>query len=165
MPNSEPTNYKHAYAAYLGSLEILQYLLLNGADIKTVLSWAIQRNTKTDSKIDSRIAIVEILLSHGASSNIPDTNSCSAFHHAASDGFTEAGKLFLRNWANFEEKDNKGSTPLLEAAENGRVGVVKVLLASGANPLPDGTLFKKTALSLAKTNGHKEVVELLQPYY
>ena len=53
-------------------------------------------------------------------------------------------------------------TPLHKAAESGRLNVVKHLVRRGADPLiPDAR--RQTALELAESNGHSELVEYLRP--
>ena len=54
-------------------------------------------------------------------------------------------------------------TPLLWAAEQGRVDIVKMLLDTGKC---QGSIDRSgwTPLSLAKANGHDEVVSLLEEY-
>jgi ankyrin repeat protein len=53
------------------------------------------------------------------------------------------------------------TSPLHEAARNNRVGIVRLLFASGANPLqPNGD--NKTPLDLATEEGHTAVAELLR---
>jgi len=115
---------------------------------------------KTES--ESRISIVELLLNQGADPNAPDNEGCRPIHHAAMKGYLETCKLLLRNRATIEVKDKSDMTPILYAAQMGHVEVVQVLLASGANPSPNGKRFRSTALSLAKDNRHKDVVELLK---
>lgn len=87
---------------------------------KTALSLAINSNAKRDS----RTSIVELLLSHGATPKILDTNSFSALHHAAVKGLAEVVEILLRNGANFEEKVQRGHTPIMLAAKYGHAGIV-----------------------------------------
>ena len=59
-------------------------------------------------------------------------------------------------------RDVFGKTPLLRAAEAGKLGVVLELLRRGANPIartPEGW----NALHLAAGNGHLEVVSQVRP--
>lgn len=55
-----------------------------------------------------------------------------------------------------------GVTPLIEAARNGNLELVEVLLAAGAEPmLKDGE--QESALLKAAANGHRDVCALLLP--
>ena len=62
---------------------------------------------------------------------------------------------------NVNATDERGSTPLLEAARFGHDEICRILIASGANLKskdPDG----KTALMLAMQNNHDDVVRVLK---
>ena len=54
----------------------------------------------------------------------------------------------------------KGHSPLLEAAANGRIDIVRTLAAYGAD-LHARTDAGKNALNFAEERGHKEVTEFL----
>ena len=71
-------------------------------------------------------------------------------------------KCLLAAGADKEKADNGGSIPLIWAATEGHVEIVRLLLAAGAhknNVTSDG----ETALSLATSRSHQEIVQLLQP--
>jgi len=59
------------------------------------------------------------------------------------------------------DKDEKGITPLLLAASEGKVGFVKVLLDNGAKPADEKDGDGRTALHLSASKGHTDVVNLL----
>lgn len=83
-----------------------------------------------------------------------------SIHQAARDGNVEVIQLLLKQESgNIDMVDNDGVTPLCIAAYDGHVGVVKLLLESGANVnlmCNDGN-----PLFVACQNGHSEVVKLL----
>ena len=60
-----------------------------------------------------------------------------------------------------DSQDGFGSTPLALAAENGEVGVVKLLLARNDVDANRRDKWGRTPLSLAAEQGHEEVVKLL----
>ena len=57
-------------------------------------------------------------------------------------------------------KDDTGKTPLMHAAENGRVEIVEILLENDAY-IDDKDNTGKTALMYAAENGHVKIVEML----
>ena len=83
-------------------------------------------------------------------------------HASAHGNADEINLLFARGtgW-NLLNKSNKGGwTPLMAAANNGHVEVVKVLLSAGSNPNAKDKK-GRTARNKAKVNGHAEVVKIL----
>ena len=79
---------------------------------------------------------------------------------AAAYGDLKNCALLLDKGANVNQANHDGMTPLFVAAQNGHVGVVRLLLDHGADPdkaKNDGNTFV-----VASSNGHKEIVHLLQ---
>lgn len=60
-----------------------------------------------------------------------------------------------------EAADNFGITPLMAAAEKGRLGSVKILVNKGASVSAERN-FGLRAVDMARSNGHKEVAEYLE---
>ena len=56
------------------------------------------------------------------------------------------------------------TTPLIEAATFGHKDIVEFLLENDADPKIKAGFSADTALAMAKQNGHKEIVKLLQSY-
>src|SRR5205085_12445323 len=67
------------------------------------------------------------------------------------------------NGANVNYRYARGHSPLLEAAANGRLEIVKVLIAHGADPHAR-TDAGKTALDFATERGHDELSDYLQAH-
>ena len=66
---------------------------------------------------------------------IKDAKGISALFHAVANGYTRIAKQILRVTKQANDVDpEKGFTPLLIAATNGHIGLVKLLLEYGANP-------------------------------
>ena len=66
---------------------------------------------------------------------IKDAKGISALFHAVANGYTRIAKQILRITKQANDVDpEKGFTPLLIAATNGHIGLVKLLLEYGANP-------------------------------
>ncbi|KAG4427282.1 hypothetical protein IFR05_017235 [Cadophora sp. M221] len=88
------------------------------------------------------------------SSDIDETNSVSAVR-------ARDLRLVQELLINGDFEDEDGRTPLSHAAEEGRVEVVKLLLATdGVNPTSEDHC-GQTPLSHAAEKGHEEVVKLL----
>jgi hypothetical protein len=70
---------------------------------------------------------------------------------------------FLREGANVNTRDEDGLTPLHNAAANGHLDVVKLLLEKGADPAlrSNGDW---TPLDIARALGHAEVVKVLETF-
>ena len=85
-----------------------------------------------------------------------------ALFRAVREGNTDMVKSLLSAPAvDVNATDDRGSTPLLEAARFGHVQICRILIASGANVKAkdkDG----KTALMLAIENNHDDVVRVLK---
>ena len=69
----------------------------------------------------------------------------------------------LDNGADKDAENNVRNTPILLAAANGYIAVVKLLLANGADPGVKNKR-KETAESLAKARNHTQIVQLLEEY-
>ena len=85
-----------------------------------------------------------------------------ALFRATREGNTDMVKSLLSSpGANVNATDDRGSTPLLEAARYGHEDICRVLIAAGADVKAkdrDG----KTALMLAVQGDHDEVVRVLK---
>ena len=103
---------------------------------------------------------VRTLLDQGATA---DMNH--AFILAACSGHGEVVQLFLERGAGVNEVDQslvtKGYSALHCAAANGHAPVVSLLLQHGADRENKGP-YGKTALELAKEEGHASVVKILE---
>ena len=74
---------------------------------------------------------------------------------------TQAKELLLKG-ADANELGPDGTTPLIEAAGAGRLDLVSLLLAAGAEPMLRDAA-QETALLKAAANGHREVCAVLAP--
>ncbi|MGI8836541.1 MAG: ankyrin repeat domain-containing protein [Pyrinomonadaceae bacterium] len=109
------------------------------------------------------IAVLSVVASCSLQNAPPARNSqTDALFRATREGKADMVKALLAApGAEVNGKDERGSTPLLEAARFGHDDVARVLLAAGANVKArdnDG----KTALMLAVQGGHDEVVRILK---
>lgn len=93
----------------------------------------------------------------------PERNTqTDALFRATIEGNTDMVKSLLSSpGADVNATNERGSTPLLEAARYGHEDVCRALIAAGANVKAkdnDG----KTALMLAVQGGHEDVVRILK---
>lgn len=147
-------------AAYLGEFDEVRRLVKNGASID--VTDAERRSPMMFASFNGHIAVVEYFLDAGAQIDNKDSNGRTALMYASSGDFSETVDLLVKRGAEVNVQGTlEGFTPLMTAAAEGLVEVVRVLLAAGANPDlvdKDGD----TALSFARQNGHNEVVALLE---
>jgi ankyrin repeat protein len=98
----------------------------------------------------------------GYSQQVP--RQLTGVHLAAYFGLENIILSLIKDVNHCDIKDTFGRTPLSWAAENGREGVVKLLLERGVDPdskASDWEFEDLTPLSWAAENGHEEVVKLL----
>ena len=85
-----------------------------------------------------------------------------ALFRATVEGNTDMVKSLLTSpGADVNATDERGSTPLLQAARYGHEDICRVLIAAGAN-LKAKDKDGKTALMLAVQNNHDDVVQVLK---
>ena len=146
-------------AALDGNIKQVRLALENGVDVNA-------SNDKGSTALMSagfngHKEIVGLLLDRGASVDSQDVFGRTALMYSASGPFPETVRILLENGAdpNIIDKSEK-FTALMFAAAEGQAEVVGMLLSHGAsyeNTDADG----ETALDFARSNGHSEVVQLL----
>lgn len=147
-------------SAYTGNLEEVRRLVLDGTSVdaidaerRTPLMWA---------AFNGHTPVAEYLLDAGAEIDAKDGNGRTALMYASSGPFEETVKLLLADGAEVDVQGTlEGFTPLMTAAAEGQVEVVRQLLDHGADRSLKDT-DGDTALTFAQQNGHTEVVALLE---
>jgi ankyrin repeat protein len=108
--------------------------------------------------------VMEKLIQKGASVNLCDSYGRTALMFASSGPYPAAVKLLLTNKADPNMADKEEHfTALMYAAAEGQLEIVKLLISYKADPTSkdiDGD----NAMTFAVNNGHKDVVNLLQPF-
>lgn len=99
----------------------------------------------------------------GCSRQSPTNNAqVAALFRATREGNTDMVRSLLSSpGVDVNATDERGSTPLLEAARYGHDNICRILIAAGAN-LKAKDKDGKTALQLAIQGDHDEVVRVLE---
>ena len=174
------------FAAAAGSVTAATDLLARGEDCQprdsnswTPLHWCCLYGG------ERRRLIATALLDEGADANMPTLQGRTPLHVAAMAGFAhpEVDKkpsgasssseaededsamitLLVHKGADLEATDHEGCTPLLRAAQCGRVHCAAVLLAAGAR-YDARNAAGWTALHLAAKQGHADAIRLLSQW-
>ena len=82
-------------------------------------------------------------------------------HEAVLAGDIDGLKSALAAGADMNARDNSGLTPLMQAANNGYVLMVKQILAAPKVDIDARAADGATALFIAAVHGHKEIIDLL----
>ena len=125
------------YAAERGNIELVQILLVAGADINAAAADNYGRTALQTAAEQGNIELVHILLAAGADVNAAaaDIWGRTALQAAAGKGNIELVHVLLAAGAdvNGAAADNYGRTALQAAAGQGNIELVHVLLAAGAD--------------------------------
>jgi ankyrin repeat protein/mono/diheme cytochrome c family protein len=105
---------------------------------------------------------VKVLLERGADARVRSKRSETALGNAATAGVEDSVRLLLQHGAEVNVQNIRGFSPLMLAANSDSVpaGVVKLLLAAGADPKFTAD-YDETALDLAAKRGDTPVTRLL----
>ena len=148
--------------AMQGNTQAVEKFLIDGVDANSQNPE--QRSALMFAAFDGHISIVELLLTHGADINAKDNIGRGALMYAASGPNEPTVKLLIEKGAEVNTIDlHEAWTPLMFAAAEGQIEVVKTLLENNA----DWTLKDTdgdTASSFAQKNGHTNVVELIDSH-
>lgn len=147
-------------AAWSGHVEVVTVLLAAGADVNarhveggsTPLHYAV---------ITNRRDVVELLLSKGADLRARDRAGATVLHLAANRGYEELFVDLLGRFEGPDVEDASGSTPLDEACWRGQAGIVKILLARGADAKRKHPRSGLQPLHVAAQKGAADVAALL----
>ncbi|MCK5457486.1 MAG: ankyrin repeat domain-containing protein [Melioribacteraceae bacterium] len=149
-------------AALDGDIEVVKNYLETGFDVN-------QPNQDKQSLLmlsgfNGHTDLCEYLIKSGAHIEARETNGRTALMFASTGPFPKTVELLLQNDANPNSIDNlEHFTPLMHAAAEGHIEVVKILLDHGADPsLKD--IDGDTAESFAVQKGHSKVAKLLKEH-
>ena len=122
-----------ALAAFLGQLEIVQYLAAHGADINAAATNGSGYNALTGAVTSGLAAVVQWLLEHGANANYRYSAGYSPLLTAAANGRLDIAKLLLAHGADPQATTDDGKTPLSLAKERNHPEVAALFQARAAS--------------------------------
>jgi ankyrin repeat protein len=112
----------------------------------------------------NHVAILKLLLDHGADPNIRQWGlNVSALHAAAVDGEVEVARLLLDHGADPSAVDARGVTPLHLAIQLRQAAMVRLLLERGADPNKASSQ-GVTPLAVAGRTNQTETIALLKKH-
>jgi ankyrin repeat protein len=147
------------YAAYSGKLDVVKYLVEQGADVdaKTVVGWTVLHDAAYSGTLD----IVKYLVEQGANVDAKNNVGWTPLHAAASSGKLDVVKYLVdEQGADVDAKNNDGWTVLHAAAYYGTLDIVQYLVEQGADvdaERNDGY----TVLHSAAASGKLDIVKYL----
>jgi hypothetical protein len=157
IPSPEKKRTRLMYAAKVGDVGRLRWLLARGAQIGLQDVYG-----STALYIASRLGHLEVvreLLARGAAVNTANSDGITPLYAASFQGHLEVVRELLTRGAAVNAATKISTTPLMSASFMGRLEVVRELLACGADPTLEN-VFGETALHHAK--GHAAIVQLLR---
>jgi ankyrin repeat protein len=154
-------------AARQGRKDVVELLLVNGANINARLTRWPDWMPLHEAAVANHKEVVELLLAKGADVNADCARAGGGrfggtpLHEAVFEGHRDMAELLISKGADINAKQSGGLTPLDVAAFVGHKDVVELLITRGAN-VNIRDRGGRTALRWAKHGRHKEIVELLQ---
>ena len=152
-------------AAYNPEVEVLKYLISQGADVN-----AKDNDGETPlhhTVFNSNIEVLKYLVSQGVDVNAKNNNGRTPLHLAANfSRDPEVLKYLVSQGADINAKDNDGETPVHCTAYNRDVEVLKYLISQGADVNAQDR-FGRTLLSRASTEEKRRILreaEAEQPH-
>ncbi|MBO7641621.1 MAG: ankyrin repeat domain-containing protein [Alphaproteobacteria bacterium] len=149
-----------ARAVYLGRVKTAEYLLRAGADVNS-------QNVHGETPLHfaaykGNAEMVNLLLENRADINLKQNNGCSSFRIGVERNHFDVVDALLKNSdCEINDTDKNGNTPLLSAASEGLVEMVKKLLSAEGIKTDIKNNKGQNVLTIAVQNDRVEVVELL----
>jgi len=123
-------------------------------------------NQLVTAAVNGQLGQIQWLLERGADINssgpsIGNTPAgVTALSYAAAENHLKVVEYLILHGAEVNQADAGGGSPLIYAAWRGHTSVVKLLLKHGADT--NASVNGRSALSMARDNGHTETVRVLQ---
>jgi hypothetical protein len=162
--SQEADNTALTTAAGISDYDKVSFLINKGADINTADKDGFTPLDYASLPGDSKM--VTLLLSRGANPDLKDNNGDTALFEALTlnpdtDGQYKTVQQLLGYKADVNSKNNDGKTPLMCAASDDNVSIIKLMIATGAdvNAKSDSGM---TALQEASLNSDPNVMDVLR---
>ena len=147
------------WAAKFGNLEVVEYLVLNEADVN-LESLENRVTPLIAASYYGHLKIIKYLMFHGGDINILTEDGCSALHAVAEGGHFEACKYLIKKGAKINQ-NGKSGTPLFWAARFGNLEVVEYLILNEADVNLESLENRITPLIAASYYGNLKIIEYL----
>ena len=115
------------YAAEQGRIEVVEYLVENGADVNAKSSAKGRGTALIYAASVNRVVVMEYLLKHGADINATTYNKETALFWATAKGYIKAVNLLLKNNADTKLKNKDGKTALDLARDLNQKEIERIL--------------------------------------
>lgn len=144
-------------ACWYGNLEIVEYLIKQGADVNyhssngTPLVYAVAKND---------LEIIETLLKNAANIHLSNEDNDSILFGAITNGSYDIIRYLVDNGASINMTNRLGETPLMKAVEWGDYETTKYFVENGANIHAQNNL-GESVLYYAILGGNTEIVRML----
>jgi ankyrin repeat protein len=122
-----------ALAAFLGHLEVVQYLAAHGADVNAAATNGSGYSALTGAVTSGHVAVVQWLLEHGANANYRYSAGYSPLLTAAANGRLDIAKLLLAHGADPYATTSDGKSALDLANERNHPEVAALFRARAAS--------------------------------
>lgn len=122
-----------ALAAFLGQLEVVEYLAAHGADIDAAATNGSGYNALTGAVTSGHAAVVQWLLERGANANYRYSAGYSPLLTAAANGRLDIAKLLLAHGADPHATTSDGKSALSLAKERNHPEVAALFQARAAS--------------------------------
>jgi ankyrin repeat protein len=122
-----------ALAAFLGHLEVVQYLAAHSADVNAAATNGSGYNSLTGAVTSGHAAVVQWLLEHGANANYRYSAGYSPLLTAAANGRLDIAKLLLAHGADPHATTSEGKSALDLAKERNHPEVAALFQARAAS--------------------------------